>query len=543
MSEKNDYNMNSGNNGYLCMVLHAHLPYIRHPEHDYFLEENWLYEAITETYIPLIQMFEKLVKDEVDFRITMSMSPTLLSMLIDELLQSRYVRHIEKLIELSEKEIKRTNKDPDLNILAKNYNAMFNDTREIFVNSYKHNLVTAFKKFQDLGRLEIVTSTATHAYLPLMQDNHVAVKAQIQIAVDFYESIFERKPIGFWLPECGFYPGVDELLKDVGIQYFFVETHGITNASAKPKYGVYAPVYCPSGVAAFGRDSESSKRVWSASEGYPGDFAYRDYYRDIGHELDDEYIAPYIHPDGIRLSTGIKYWRITGKSVDTRDKKLYSLDSAQKVVDNHATDFMIKKQVQIDNLFSTMDRKPVIVAKYDAELFGHWWFEGPKWLDSFIRKIAFDQNKIRLITPSEYLKEYSINQVAVPSTSSWGCRGYNEVWINPSNDWIYKHLNRIVDCMIEAANKFKNSNGVVQRALNQAAREVLLAQSSDWAFIMNTGTFVGYAEKRTKEHVTKFHKLYRDVSDSNIDEEWLSNIEKKWNIFSEIDFRVFCRDG
>lgn len=527
----------NNNKGYLCLVLHAHLPYIRHPEHEYFLEENWLYEAITESYIPLIKVFDSLTNDEINFKITMTLSPTLTAMLLDPLLQSRYIRHIDNLIELSEKEIKRTFNNHELNMLAKMYNNRFLEARELFVNTYKNNLIDAFKKFQNHGKLEIITSAATHGYLPLMQNNYKAVKAQIQVAVDYYKSIFGAKPIGFWLPECGFYTGLDQILQDAGIRYFFVDTHSIINASTQPKYGVHAPVYCSSGVAAFGRDKESSKQVWSATEGYPGDFSYREFYSDIGHELEYEYIKPYIHPDGIRIDTGIKYYRITGK---TKHKELYIPDNADKTADNHAENFMFNKARQIEYIASSMDRKPIVVAPYDAELFGHWWFEGPLWLDYLIRKINSNQNEIRLITPSEYLKEYPVNQIAEPSASSWGYNGYNEVWLNDTNDWIYKHLHIVAARMNKLADNFKNENGIIKRALNQASREILLAQSSDWAFIMNTGTFAEYAKKRVNEHITRFNRLYKEVLERKIDEEWLSKIEAERNIFPDIDFRVFA---
>ena len=537
MGSGNNSNRTCNNKGYFCLVLHAHLPYVRHPEHEYFLEEIWLYEAITESYIPLIKVFDKLVNDKIDFKITMTISPTLITMLLDPLLQSRYVKHLDNLIELSEKEIKRTYKNYRLNLLARMYNNRFLEAKELFVNSYKSNLIEAFKKFQNLNGLEIITSAATHGFLPLMQNNHKSVKAQIQVAVDYYESVFGKKPLGFWLPECGYYPGLDQFLKDAGVRYFFVDTHGIVNASEKPKYGVYAPLYCSSGIAAFGRDDESSKQVWCADQGYPGDFAYREFYDDIGHDLEFEYINPYIHPDGIRINTGIKYYRITGKS---KKKELYNPVNALKTVNNHSNHFMVNKENQVKTLASSMDRKPIIVAPYDAELFGHWWFEGPLWLDSFIRKIYSNSNLLKLITPSEYLEEYPVNQVAEPSASSWGYNGYNEVWLNSTNDWIYKHLHIVSARMNKLANNFYNENGIIKRALNQASRELLLAQSSDWPFIMNAGTFVEYAKKRVNDHIARFNKLYKKILAGEIDVEWLSKIEAERNIFPDIDFRVFA---
>jgi len=523
--------------GYLSLLFHAHLPFVRHPEHDDFLEEDWLYEAITETYIPLIEVFEGLIRDNIPYRITMSLTPTLISMLEDQLLQSRYIKHIEKLIELAEKEMIRNRQHPQFLTLANMYHKRFIEARNIFVTRYKNNLISAFKEFQDMGRLEIITCPATHAYLPLLRVNPLAVKAQIHIAVEHYKRIFKRKPKGIWLPECGYYPGLEEILREVGIRYFVLDTHGILNAEPRPRYGNYSPIYCPNGTAAFGRDHESSKQVWSSIEGYPGDYDYREFYRDIGHDLDFDYIKPYIHRDGIRINTGIKYYRITGK---TDHKELYIPERALEKAAIHAGNFMFNREKQIEYLSYWMDRTPILVAPYDAELFGHWWFEGPDWINFFIRKIVYDQNIIELITPSAYLERYPVNQVCTPSATSWGYKGYNEVWLNGNNDWIYPHLHKAADRMVELARTYKGVDGIIGKALNQAARELLLAQSSDWAFIMKNSTMVEYAVKRTNDHITRFNKIYDDVKRGCVDPHWLNEVEHMDNIFAQINFEVFC---
>jgi len=516
------------------LVLHSHLPFVRHPEHENFLEEDWLFEAITETYIPLILMLEKLLNDGVDFRLTMSLTPTLISMLRDPLLQDRYLKHINKLIELGHKEVERTRWQPEFNHLANMYLGHFYASRNVF-ERYGRDLVNAFKGFQDTGKLEIITCAATHGFLPLMQVTPASIRAQVKVAVSHYESVFGRKPIGIWFPECGYYPGYDAILKEAGIKYFFLDAHGILHGSPRPKYGVFAPVYCKSGVACFGRDLESSKQVWSSIEGYPGDYYYREFYRDIGFDLDYDYIRPYIHPDGIRINTGIKYYRITG---DTDHKEPYLPDRAKDKAAEQAGNFMFNRQRQVEHLFEFLQQKPIIVSPYDAELFGHWWYEGVIWLDFLIRKIVFDQDTISLITASEYLAINPRNQVITPSTSSWGWKGYNEMWLQGANDWIYRHLHFASERMTELAKEFPNTNGMVRRALNQALRELLLAQSSDWAFIMGTGSHTNYAVKRTKEHLLRFTRLYESVKSNSIDENWLSDIEYKDNVFPEIDYRV-----
>jgi 1,4-alpha-glucan branching enzyme len=520
--------------GYLAIVLHSHLPFVRHPEHEDFLEEDWLYEAMTETYIPLILVFERLLNDNVNFRLTMSLTPTLISMLSDGLLQDRYLKHINKLIELAHREVERTRWQPEFNSLANMYLGQFYEARNVF-EKYNRNLVNAFKAFQDAGKIEIITCGATHGFLPLMEVTRPSIRAQVKVAVSHYEKVFAKKPLGIWLPECGYYPGYDEILREAGIKYFFTDAHGVLHGSPRPKYGIFAPVYCKSGVACFGRDLESSKQVWSSIEGYPGDHCYREFYRDIGFDLDYEYIRPYIHPDGVRINTGIKYYRITANG---NHKEPYIPHMARDKAGEHAGNFMFNRQRQVEYLFEILQKKPIIVSPYDAELYGHWWYEGVMWLDFLIRKIVFDQDTIKLITPSQYLAENPRNQVIVPSMSSWGWKGYSEMWLQGANDWVYRHLHAASDRMTELAKKFSSTEGLLNRALNQCLRELLLAQSSDWGFIMGTGTHTSYAVKRTKDHLLRFTRLYEDIKSNNIDEGWLADIEYKDNIFPDIDYRV-----
>lgn len=523
-------------NGYLSFVLHAHLPFVRHPEHEDFLEENWFFEALTETYLPLLTMMEGLERDRIDFRLTMSLTPPLVSMMTDALLQERYVRHISKLIELAEKEVFRTKDQPEFNRTANMYLGKFVHCRKMFEDRYGRNIVKGFRHFQDIGKLEIITCCATHGFLPLLRSSHEAVRAQIEVAVRHYAEHFGKGPRGIWLAECGYFPGVDEILEKYGIRFFFVDSHGILQADSIPKYGVYAPLYCPSGVAAFGRDHESSKQVWSAEEGYPGDLEYRDFYRDIGFDLDFEYIKPYIHHDGIRIMTGMKYHRITGR---TDHKEPYNPHNAWEKTAEHAGHFMFNRQKQAERLFFAMGRHPIIVAPYDAELFGHWWYEGVDWLNFVIRKIACDQDSVKLTTPWEYLQAYPKNQVATPTESSWGNKGHSEVWCNQSNDWIYRHLHEAAIRMTEMARRFPTPDDNLKRALNQMARELLLAESSDWAFIMNSGTMVEYAVKRTKEHIFRFNKLYDDILQLRLDMNFVAELEWKDNIFPNIDYKVY----
>jgi 1,4-alpha-glucan branching enzyme len=522
--------------GYLCLVLHAHLPYVRHPEHLYSLEEKWLFEAITECYLPLISRLNRLADEDLHFKITISLSPPLLSMLDDPYLQDKYIRYMEKLLELAEKEVKRTRGDASFHSLALMYQMQLGEIYYLFKDRYQKNLLTAFKELYFRGVAELITSTATHGYLPLLGINREAVYAQVKVGADTFKEKMGFAPRGMWLAECAYQPGDEQMLKENGIQYFFTDTHGLLYACPRPAYGIYSPLLTQAGVAAFGRDPESSKQVWSADEGYPGDPDYRDFYRDIGFDLDLDYVKPFIHPDGIRVHTGLKYYRITGK---TDHKEPYNPGWANNKADMHAGNFMFNRERQMEHLCKSMDRPPVVVVPYDAELFGHWWFEGPLFLEHFIRKSSKSQDKFLIASPSDYLSQNLPLQIATPCPSSWGDKGYHEVWLNGTNDWIYRHLHHAADRMRGLAYHHPQADPLKARALNQAARELLLAQSSDWPFIMTAGHMDSYARSRVEEHMVRFNRLHRQISEGSIDEGWLARLEEKDNIFPHLDYRVY----
>jgi 1,4-alpha-glucan branching enzyme len=281
-------------------------------------------------------------------------------------------------------------------------------------------------------------------------------------------------------------------------------------------------------------------QVWSAEHGYPGDPVYREFYRDIGWDLDYDYIRPYIQATGDRKNTGIKYYRITGK-VPLGAKQLYDPAAARARAETHAGNFLFNRTKQVEFLRGAFREgpPPIVIAPYDAELYGHWWYEGPIFLEHLIRKAATDQEALKLMSPVDYLYEHPEQQLAQPPMSSWGAGGYAAVWLDEGNDWIYRYLHKASERMIELARMHQDVSGVTRRALNQAARELLLAQSSDWAFIIKTGTMVDYAVRRTREHLLRFTRLYEQIKGNGIDETWLASVEGRDNLFPEIDYRVY----
>ncbi|MEF3306130.1 1,4-alpha-glucan branching protein domain-containing protein [Paenibacillus sp. GYB003] len=525
--------------GYLALILHAHLPYVRHAERDDVMEERWFYEAMTETYLPLLDVFDNLVRDGVDFRVTLSMTPTLLSLCSDPLMQTRCADHLDRLIGLADKETARLKRDERLRPLAAMYAERFRALKAKY-ESCGRNVVAAFRKLQDAGALEIMTSAATHGYLPLMKTEE-AIRAQIRTGIRDYERHFGRSPKGIWLPECAYAPGIDRLLKMEGIDYFVSDSTAVEYASPAPNRKLLAPLMTPYGVTAFPRDPESSEQVWSATDGYPGHYDYREYYRDIGWDLgwDDaeewEYIRPYVLPTHERINTGIKYYRITGAG---RHREPYNPEWARKAAAEQADHFLECRGKQASAWNGRLDRLPLIVSPYDAELFGHWWYEGPIWVDMLCRKAYYDQHTVKMVTPSEYLRQYPVADTGRINASSWGRSHSSEVWLQPANDWLYRHLHQAEERMIRLAARHagREPERSMRRALNQAARELMLAQSSDWAFIMDSRTVVDYAVRRTKEHLGAFDRLCGMIEAGRIDVPVLESLEHRHNCFPDIDF-------
>ncbi len=516
--------------GALSVVLHAHLPFVRHPEHENSLEEQWFFEAVTESYIPLLQVLQGLERDRVRGALTVTLSPTLCAMLDDDLLRARLRTHLARLVDLCDAEVHRTRFEARLHKLALFYHERLSGIQKLF-EERGGDLLSAFGELQRKGRIEIITCAATHALLPFLAAHRPSLRAQVLVARDDSERRFGVAPRGIWLPECAYASGMDEVLREAGLRWFILDTHALINADPPARYGVFAPVITPNGVAAFARDFVSSKQVWSRDEGYPGDPWYRDFYRDIGFDLDLDYVQPHLPARPRRTFTGIKYYRITGGD---GPKQPYDRAAAMGRVAEHARHFLQARLEQFARLEKLMPH-PVIVCPYDAELFGHWWFEGPEFLDALLRAGA-EKPGLDLLSPTAYLRRRPTHQVCTPATSSWGEQGYFRVWLNEKNHWIIPHLDRAQRRMSELAGKFRTGDEISRRALRQLGRELLLAQASDWPFILRTGTSPGYAMRRVKTHLSRFQFLAGQLESRTIAEPDLAKIESEDNIFPGLDY-------
>lgn len=521
----------------LSFVLHAHVPFVRQPDYPRFFEERWLFDAILESYLPLITMFERLDAERVPFHLGLVISPTLSHMLQDPLLIERFLEYLDQRIVFGLSEVDRTRSTPDLHRLARLYYDRVVEAKALFTGRYEHNILKALDFYQKKGKIELLTTAATHAFLPFYTTYPEDIQAQLEVAISSHRSLFGRLPHGFWLPEAAWHPALDEYLRAYNFSYTIVDTHGLLLGTPSPQNGTFAPVRSPNGLIVFGRDFHASRALWDPDRGYPADPVYRDFYRDIGYELEQELIEPFLEANGERTPTGYKYWAITQKG---HQKDVYNPDLAAERIRSHALAFLDDRLRQFKEAEQITGQKGISVCAYNADLFGHRWFEGTQFLETLFREAA-KMDELSFVNLGSYahkIDKESLQNV-MPEFSTWDLNGYAETWLDSSNDWMYPHITRAIERMIELAERFPNDGGLKERTLNQAAREVLLAQSADWASIQHGSLSSGFARSVVEECIQNFTTIYDSLGGNYISTEWLTNLERKHNIFPDINYRVF----
>jgi 1,4-alpha-glucan branching enzyme len=520
--------------GYVNLVLHAHLPYIKHPGQKNHIEQRWFYEAVSECYLPLLETLDRLDRNGNDFHITLSLSPTLCVMLNDDDLKDGCESYLSNIVELTAYKKKRgRGKVSSLNDF---YHLLHRERLQRYKETYNRDLISAFKRLSEKGRLALITTSATHAYLPLLEDFPQALNAQIKGGLHIFNKMTGVMPDGFWLPECGYSPDIEKVMAHAGIKFTTLESHGIIFANPRPSNILYDPVLGPHGVLVFGRDSNVSQLVWSAKSGYPADIDYRDFFEDAVYELSEDEARRFIHPEGIRVPSGIKYKKITGKG----KKEIYDPDVAAGKVKDHASHFIRHISSILSEVGSYMDSEPTITVAFDAELFGHWWYEGCGWLEEVLAGLS-EQHDIMMISGNRFLEMSRRYETVTPESSSWGKKGYSETWINPRNDWMVRYVHSATEQFVKLATANRNvQNIVLISALNSAARELMMLQASDWSFIMNEENAISYVEDRFMRHYNRVMNIIDMVHHKEVDKRILTGIEREDGEFVKVDYKWFC---
>ncbi|MGF1657771.1 MAG: glycoside hydrolase family 57 protein [Verrucomicrobiales bacterium] len=515
----------------LAVVLHAHLPYVRHPENEWHLEEDWLHEAVVESYLPLIEKARGWEADGFQGVLALSLSPPLVAMLGDELLQQRTRSYLARNISMAEDLVREAPTGP-----AAFYVERLARLQKLWDEI--GGLLEEFGRLQAQGVLSLMTSAATHALLPLYDQWPGVARLQMQTAVDQHQKVFGKAPEGFWLPECGFSPLLGRALADANIKWTVLDAHAVLYGQPQPRFAVYRPVYLPEGTACFPRDRSASRQVWSSQEGYPGDPIYRDFYRDIGWECSEQFLKKHLSsswPD--RRFTGLKLWQVGDHQGQGSD---YQPELAFLKAREHARHFLNGRCDHAKQLQEALPIQPVLTSPFDAELFGHWWFEGLEFLDEVVRQ-AVHFPELQVAHPGVVLIEKAIAQVQTPSASTWGQNGYHEVWLDDSNRWIYQHLHGVLQLLLNEIQEIgQNDNFAAgdQERLQAATRHFMLASASDWAFLMRTGHARDYADDRTKFHLQACLQVLKTGRDP---EAYPIFPDLNWRLL--VDFQAIEEDG
>ena len=535
--------------GSFVLALHAHLPYVRKAGRWPFGEE-WLFEAIAGTYLPLLGIFERLERDGVAARAAVGITPVLLEQLADPYVQDGFDAYVGRIAVAADEDAARADADGQSGRarLAHDYALRFRALRADFA-ARGGDVVGGFAALAQCGRIEVLTSAATHAFLPLLATDSL-IRAELRVGVETTRRRLGVDPAGIWLPECAYRPGLERFLEDLGLRYFFVDAHAVTGANpmsvssgqgrtraaadaalrddssatadepARPAEATLRPHYvAASNVVAFARSVDVSRQVWARNYGYPGDPAYREF-----HKRAD--------------TSGLHYWAVSGPSVDLGEKGEYDPELAAARARDHAEHFASL----VESIANEGGEGSCIVAPYDAELFGHWWFEGPQWIDAVLRRLAVG-GIVDPATPSEALAaDPPRDAIDVPPTS-WGEGGDFRVWSNDQVAWIWPEIHAAERAMQDAARANPAADPLTKLFLNQAGRELLLLASSDWPFLMTTGQARDYAEAQFREHAARFRECVADGTSSdrfNADaRRRLAMYAEADNVFSSLDYRIF----
>jgi 1,4-alpha-glucan branching enzyme len=462
----------------------------------------------------------------------------------DELLMARYLDYVDRQIEFGAREMDRIGDDPQLRDLAQFYYDRAVEKRILFTERYESNILKILDMYQKKGRLELITTAASHAFLPLYASYPEAVQAQMELAIASHRGNFGRNPQGFWLPELGWTEALDHYLRSYNFSYTVIDTHGALLGEPRPRRGSFYPLRTPSKIFVLVRDFYALGDIFESRRGYCSAPQYRDNFQDAGFELPSELVRSFLGDQGGRIPTGYKY-RFQGNG-ETKSG-VYDPKLGAELAREPAKAFLEARLLGLNKAAELMEESPLSLLACDADDLGRFWYEGPLFLEALFREAAArksrGQEELQIMTPVEYLFKQNAAHIetSTPGFSSWGLNGYGEMWLDASNDWMYRHSMQALDRMVELAERFPNDSGLKERALNQAAREILVLQSSDWPRMLCRQEFSEFARHQIEMALRNFTTIYEALGSNYISTEWLTNLEKRHNLFPHINYRIFRR--
>ncbi|HOP07840.1 MAG TPA: DUF1957 domain-containing protein [candidate division Zixibacteria bacterium] len=570
--------------GYFSFVLHGHLPYVlSHGRWPHGMD--WLSEAAAETYLPIIRTLNELAAEGYKPKLTMGLSPVLSEQLADDSFKEELVSYLNQKIKAAQADSEEFYRYGQKQMITNSHfwEEFYSMTLNHF-NGIGQDIIGAFRQLQNDGYLEIITCGATHGYYPLLSRDE-SLQAQTKEAVKTHSRHFGRAPRGIWLPECAYRPrykwtppvpidgkqepylrkGADEFLTENNLDFFIIDSAllrggksvgvyidrfealkllwGQFESQYKPRdeehdktpREVYLVSSSPEGkkpTAIFTRDPETGLLVWSGEHGYPGDGNYLDFHKK-------------------RFPGGHRYWAVTSAKADLADKIEYDRQRALGRIGENSDHFVGKIEEILVKYNSDSNREGILVAPYDAELFGHWWFEGPLFLKDVLRKLC-ENESVALTHLSEHLDRVKPTSIISIPEGSWGEGNHHYIWLNKNTEWTWTKIYSAEKRMCEIA-RFWSENPdrrdhELDDLIKQAARELMLLSASDWQFLISTFAARDYAELRLSEHYSDFNRLATIIDKklagetiSDGDWQFFADCKQRDKLFDDIDIEWFAR--
>ena len=499
------------------------------------LKLNSFFETISDSLIPLLEMFERLSADEVSFKIGLVLPPVLCSMLEDEKIKSLYVEFLDKRIALGKKELNRYKENEKALNLIRRTVERNKELKKKFTENYESNLIKQFAEWQKKGNVEILGTCATDIFMPHYVDLPEALSAQVEMGLQSYKKCFGELPDGFFLPEFGYTPGIEKIIRSYGYIYTILNSRSILFAENPPKNGIFYPVRTENSLGVFAADPLTEELIYN-EDGYCSNSSYRNENRDIGFELELKKLTPIMQEKSARCSTGYKYWK---KDFSDDFAVSYDFEEAEKQAQIDAQDFIDKHVEYLNKAAENVNDINYVtsVCCINESDIRKQWSEYIIWLEAILRnveKAGLNNSLCREMVS----KQFTLEKVA-PYYSAGTGSGYGENLLSSRNCWMMRYVRKATERMIDLAERFPSDTGLKTRLLNIGALELLLAQSSSLAKMIDEGVDSEYAERRFRLSINAFTVVFDALGSNTVSTEWLTKLELMDNLFPWINYKIF----
>lgn len=531
----------------LLFIFNTSQEYIKHIGEDaekYAAEESFLFEAISNTYIPLLKMLEKFEHESLPVKFAIVLTPVLCTLLEDSVIQQKYVDWLDKKIEFGKKELERVSGNSALSdAVSLCLEKAENDKNDF--EAFGRRLVKRFAEFQKKNYVEILATCATDIFLPYYNDIPEILNAQVEAGIFAYRSFFGNVPEGFWLPELGYYDGIERVLRSYGVNYTVVDSKSFLFSEIEPKKGIFGPARFANALVVFGKEPFSDKEIFG-SDGYAKNSVYRSENRDIIFSLPSDKIESFVKEGTARYSVGYKYWTKASDSEEEvinplETENVYSKGNAMRQCILDASDFVNKKCEKLtkaEKLLSDSKNVSMVITLNVTKLSENW-SESVDWIEQVFRKIC--ETDVQLEIPKNLAKDpFELQRISPCYGSSSGV-GYGEDLLSSKNNWMMRYVRKASERMVDLSDRFPTDTGLKARLLNLGAKELMFAQSSGWAKMIHNGVFPEYAAMRFKQSINDFTSVFDALGSNTVSTEWLTKLEAQHQIFPWMNYRIFSK--